>query len=520
MLLTAEQIRELDRRAIDELGIPGPVLMENAGRGATDRLEQHFAGLFPGPVRICVGKGNNGGDGFVIARHLVNRGWTVQLVSLAAPEAFAGDARLNFDIWQKGGGELHFATDSAAWKALQVRLPQPRLIVDALFGTGLASEVRGHYATVIDAINASGLHVLAVDIPSGVDATRGKILGTAVAATLTVTFAAGKPGLFLEPGASRCGTVETVDIGIPTAFMATLQPTLFHSDVAAVCPLWPARPRNGHKGSFGHLLLLAGSRGKSGAAALSAQAALRAGAGLVTVASPESAQRDLAIKLTEVMTEPLPELEGGVALAAQPALAALCRAKEVVALGPGLGLAPETVALVRQLVPEIKAPLVIDADGLNAIVGVCDLLSSRSIGTTVLTPHPGEMARLCDCSIVEVEADRIGCARDFARRYGVVLVLKGAGTLIATPSGEVSINASGNPGMATAGMGDLLTGMIAALLAQGLETEQAAKLGVFWHGAAGDYVAKRLGTCGLLAGDLLPALPQSRNELLHKGETR
>lgn len=509
-------MRELDRRAIEEIGIPGGVLMENAGRGAAESLERRFADRFPGPVLILAGKGNNGGDGYVIARHLLNRGWRVRTVVLATAESIGGDAGINLQALLRSGGEVTFASAEEALAETLAVQGDAALVVDALLGTGLTTEVRGHYGHAIDWINRSSAPVVAVDIPSGIDAGSGRVLGQAVRADLTVTFAFAKVGHAVYPGAAFAGTLETVDIGIPAALsrQAGADHTLIGAAEAAA--LLPDRPPTSHKGTFGHLLVVAGSRGKSGAAAMTAEGGLRGAAGLVTVAAPLGIHDILAVKLTEAMTAPLPEVEGALSLQALGEIEGLWNDKQAVALGPGLGLAEETRALVRRLVRACPLPLVLDADGLNAVAGQPEVLLERS-GETVLTPHPGEMARLAGMTVAEVEADRIGVARAFARRYRVVLLLKGARTVIALPDGQVRINGSGNPGLASGGMGDVLTGLVGGLLAQGLSPEAAATLGAFLHGRTADRLAERLGNAGMTATDLLREIPATRHDLSSRG---
>ena len=512
-ILTAEQMREADRRTIHELGIPGIVLMESAGRAVVSEILQRYSHLVPGPVLILCGKGNNGGDGLVVARTLLQHGWQVTTVVLAAEAAIGGDARLYLDILQRLGAPLEFAADSADLEALLAGLPVPALIVDALFGTGLSSPVGGAYAFAIAWMNRSPAPKIAIDIPSGLDATSGAILGSVVCAELTVTLAAAKLGQIIYPGVACCGELVVAEIGIPQALLDELAAGILLDD-KEVRDFLPARPAGGHKGTFGHLLLVAGSRGKSGAAVLAAEAALRSGAGLVTVAAPASLQTTLAIKLTEVMTAPLDEIDGALAGTALAQIAALWQDKKVLALGPGLGRSAATAALVRKIVADCPLPLVLDADALFALAGHCELLAARPVGTTILTPHPGEMAHLLGISIAEVEADRVGTARRFAEEYGVVLVLKGARTVIAAPDGGIMINPTGHAGMATGGMGDLLTGIIAALLCQGAPPLAAAAAGVWLHGRSGDRLRSRFGDAGLLASDLLVEIPGARSEVL------
>lgn len=517
-LLTAAQMRELDRTAIEDIGIPGIALMENAGRGAAEMLHRHYAELFPGPLLILAGRGNNGGDGYVMARHLLNWGWQVRTLVLAEADAIRGDAAVNLSALRQMQGDVRFVPDAVQLEKALATAGEVRLLVDALFGTGLSAAVTGHYGRAIDWINTSGLPVLAVDIPSGIDATFGQILGKAVRAELTSTFACAKLGQALHPGVGHCGRLEVLDIGIPAALLAATGDDALLVDAAMAASLLPPRPVTGHKGTFGHLLVVAGAAGKTGAAALTAEGGMRIGSGLVTLACPASSQEILAVKLTEVMTTALAEVDGTLSLQALDQIRLLWSDKKALAIGPGIGQAEETSALVRRLVRECPLPLVIDADGLNALGCRPEFLSQCPPLQAVLTPHPGEMARLTGMSVVEVEADRVGVARRFAVDHAVTLVLKGARTVIAFPDGQVRINANGNPGMASGGMGDALTGMIGGLLAQGLTPPAAAVLGVYLHGLAGDLLAERQGMAGLIASDLLRELPAARSALLLQGE--
>lgn len=511
-LLTAVEMRELDRRAMEEIGIPGAVLMESAGRGAAELLAERYADLFPGPVLILAGKGNNGGDGFVVARWLLNRGWQVQTIVLAAPAAIGGDAGLNLDILQRCGATVTaVTTDEQLSSALAAH--SGVILVDALLGTGLANPVSGRYAVAIDWLGAQRAPLVAVDIPSGVDATTGAILGRAARADLTVTFAAAKVGHAVSPGFSCCGELKIVDIGIPATLSASTGDNHWLIEAAEAAPLLPLRPVNGHKGTFGHLLVLAGSPGKTGAATLTAAAAVRGGAGLVTLACPATVHDIMEIKLTEAMTVALPDHDGHLGEDSLVPLNALLDNKSALALGPGLGMSGQTVRLVRRIVGESSLPLVVDADGLNALAGHCHVLKERPRARTILTPHPGEMARLLGCGVAAVEAERIKCAREFAMEYGIVLLLKGARTIIALPDGRIRINSSGNPLLATGGSGDVLTGLIGALLAQGLTVDDAAVLGSYLHGAAADHWAARHGDAGMTATELLNELPAVWREL-------
>ncbi|NJC88266.1 MAG: NAD(P)H-hydrate dehydratase [Desulfuromonas sp.] len=512
-VLTAAAMQELDRRTIMDAGIPGAVLMENAGRAVADTVARRYAGVHPGPVLILCGRGNNGGDGFVIARLLRETGWQVKTVLLAEPALVSGDAAAMLAQYRQAGGVIEAAPDTVSLAAVLETAAGCRLCIDALLGTGFARAPQGVMATAIDWLNNQSAPVVAVDLPSGVDAGSGAIPGVAARATLTVTFAFPKVGLVSYPGAGHAGEVVTVPIGIPEALAATAPDEFLLVDAFEARSLLPPRPADGHKGTFGHLLVMAGSLGKSGAAVMCAEAGLRAGAGLVTLACPAGMQQIAAAHLVEVMTAPLAEVDGAVSLQAMAALLELSDDKQAVALGPGLGASEEAGALVRRYLKETPLPAVIDADGLNALAGHLEVLGQRRGRATVLTPHPGEMARLTGQSVAAIQTDRVAAARDFAVAHGVVLVLKGARTLTAFPDGHVRINASGHPGMASGGMGDVLTGLIGGLLAQGMEAGAAAALGVYLHGLAGDRLRPRYGDAGLLATDLLRELPMARNSL-------
>jgi len=502
--VTAEIMQELDRLTINRFGIPGLELMENAGRNCAGIIQERY-GTEPGcSVVIFAGKGNNGGDGYVIARLLCNSGWQVTVILSAGREAVLGDAKSNLELLPNGISLLKL--DGIAPAKMQQLLSGATLLVDALFGTGLKSEVTGIYAEAIAMINGSGRPVLAVDIPSGVDATSGRILGTAVRADITVTFAVAKLGHLLYPGAEHAGELLVTDIGIP-AELAESFPSVEFFDASAATALLRSRKPVAHKGDNGHSLIIAGSIGKSGAAALAANSAMRSGAGLVTLAVPAAIHSILEIKTTEAMTVPLADNGGALSLAAFMAIARLLPDRDVVAIGPGLGLEEETVSLVRQVVAAVRIPLVMDADALNAIAGHLDILGDSPSPAVVLTPHPGEMARLTGMTVAEVESDRLAVAKKFAGENNVHLILKGARTIVAAPDGRCSVNASGNPGMATGGMGDVLTGVVTALLSQGYDPFAACRLAVFCHGLAGDMVAEDKGEIGLLAGDVQEMLP-------------
>jgi hydroxyethylthiazole kinase-like uncharacterized protein yjeF len=504
IVVTAAEMRALDRWTIEH-GTPGRVLMERAGAGAArvlrDRLRRPR-----GPVVVVCGRGNNGGDGFVVARHLRRARVPVE-VWLAAPAAdVRGDAARMLAAWRRSGGTVHDADRPAGQETLARRLAGAGAIVDALFGTGLDAPLAGAARALVEAINGCGAPVLAVDLPSGLSADTGLPLGAAVRATVTATFGFPKVGQLTYPGVDYTGLLAVVDIGIPPAAVGAVAPRTRLLEAQEVGALLPPRSGDGHKGRFGHVLVVAGSRGKTGAALLAADACVRAGAGLTTLAVPAGLQAVLQGQVREVMTEALPDTgDGQMALGDGHALEALLGARTTVVCGPGLGGHPATRDLVAALVRTARVPLVLDADGLNAVAGT-PVLRERP-APTIVTPHPGEMARLAGCDTAAVQADRLGTARAFAREHGVVTVLKGAHTVIATPDGDVAICPTGNPGMASGGTGDVLAGILGGLLAQGLPAYAAAMLGVFAHGAAGDAVVGERGEVGLAAGDLAYALP-------------
>lgn len=515
-LCSAAEMMDTDRQAIQERGIPGVVLMENAGRACCSKISETFAGLFPGPVLVVAGRGNNGGDGYVIARILGDAGWQVETLVLAEAADIAGDARVMMEIVENLGLPLTCVGDEPSL-ARKFSRSAPALIVDALFGTGLNSAVRGLQAAAIDLINGSSAAVVAVDIPSGVNGSNGRVMGRAVRADLTVTFDRAKIGHGSRPGADYAGRLEVVDIGIPRRGRRELQSRVELLDGRAARDLLPERSAAGHKGRFGHLLIVAGSQGKTGAAALAGQAAVRSGCGLVTVAVPAAVHDIIEVKLTEAMSVPLTEAGEGLGAAAREQIVALLEQRQALAIGPGLGVSPALVTLVRELLERVSRPLVIDADGLNLLSGQLDCLAAVADRQVVLTPHPGEMARLTGLSVAEIEADRFEVARDLAGQCGAVVLLKGARTVIAAPDGRVNINSSGNDGLASGGSGDVLTGLIGGLLAQGMDAFGAASLGAWLHGRSAELVAASSGTAGMAATDLLPLLPVSRQELV-KGD--
>jgi NAD(P)H-hydrate epimerase len=508
-VVTAAQMREVDRRTI-AMGIPGAVLMENAGGRVVEFLESRFAPLDDQRIVVFCGKGNNGGDGMVVARHLFTRyrPQGLQVVLVGSPDEMKGEAAANYIRLVECG--CPFVRE----------LPEEpggvTLVIDALLGTGLSGPARGEMLDAIRRINTGfpGAKIVAVDIPSGLASDTGRRLGESVRADHTVTFTAPKVGQVLPPNCEQAGELLVRDIGSPRELFENDDSIfLWLVERAQFRHLFEPRPRAAHKGSFGHVLIVGGSRGKTGAAAMSGMAALRAGAGLVTVASAERALPVIASYAPELMTEPLAETAAGsISMRAfdSGALPQIAKNKTVLAIGPGLTTDPETVELVRRSFHEFAQPIVVDADGLNALAGTEWSGQGR---LRVLTPHPGEMSRLAGKPIAEIEDDRVGMARAFARERQVHLVLKGYRTLLAFPDGRVWINPTGTPAMATGGTGDILTGLIAGFLAQfPRDVEQAIAAAVYLHGLSGEIGAGELGEKCLIATDLLRYLPAAMEQ--------
>ncbi|MFN3325893.1 MAG: NAD(P)H-hydrate dehydratase [Bryobacteraceae bacterium] len=510
-VLTAARMREVDRRTI-ESGIPGLILMENAGHRVLELMQEVFAPLADRRIVVLCGKGNNGGDGFVVARQLYTRirPRALDVVLSGPPEELKGDAAENYRMLRACGCPVAFEVTP--------EMRHADVVVDALLGTGLRGPATGRLLDLIHEINTGFplARIVAVDIPSGIESDRPDSAGEIARADYTVTFTAPKIGHVLPPNCDRIGRLRIGAIGSP--------PTLYEDDPAnwlsltepaALARLFAPRPAGAHKGHFGHVLVVGGSRGKTGAAVMAGLAALRAGAGLVTVASAASAIPVIAAHAPELMTEPLDETGDGAisfhAIESGRWHEILAR-KDVVAIGPGIGTHPETVAFVNRIFEDCKLPVVLDADALNALAGIGFRAGGRR---RVLTPHPGEMSRLTGRSTAKIQADRLEVVRAFAMDRGVTVVLKGQRSLIATPDGQVRVNPSGTPAMATGGTGDILTGLIAGLLGQFPDAPELAVSGAVWlHGRAGELGAADLGEQCLIATDLLKYLPAAMRETL------
>jgi ADP-dependent NAD(P)H-hydrate dehydratase / NAD(P)H-hydrate epimerase len=508
-ILTSEEMRRIDAHAIRRMKIPSLCLMECAGLRVVEAIQKRFPDIARKRVAVLCGKGNNGGDGFVVARHLAGRGVDCRVILAAEPRTLSGDARVNYRAARGAGVPIEVAATARAWAGARRTVAGCDLIVDARLGTGLTGPARGLIGRILSDLGSIDAPVVAVDLPSGLSGDGSEVPGPAVNAVLTVALCRPKIAHILPPACLRTGELEVADIGIPPAAVATVRPRIFTIEQADVARVLPPRPRDAHKGTFGHALIVAGAPGKAGAAGLAAQAALRAGAGLVTAASPSEARPEVASFAPEVMTTGIPAGDPGAALAF---LLAECAGKTAVALGPGLGRAAKTESWIRRFVAVCPAPLVLDADGLNAFEGSASALG-RGRRTLVLTPHPGEMARLLATTARVVQRDRIAAARALARTAKAIVVLKGMATLVATPDGRIFVNGTGNPGMATGGSGDVLTGLLAGLLAQQPDPLEAVLLGVRIHGRAGDLAAGALGETGLVAGDILDCIPSALREL-------
>ncbi len=513
-ILSGAQMKSIDQRTTRDYGIPGIVLMENAGLQVVDFLESHFDDLDDRRILILCGKGNNGGDGLVAARHLHNRGYDLRVLLFARRPEIQGEPHTNLSILEKMGVEVQEAADVRAWHEFLPELARYDLILDALLGTGVQGAVKGYLEEVIRDVNNAPADRVSVDIPSGLSADSNEIPGTCIDAVATVTFACPKiPHIFL-PAEEKAGEVFVADIGIPEEAVEAEGVRLNLVDSEELARYLPPRKVESHKGDYGHLLAVAGSKGKPGAARMVAEGAFRSGVGLVTVACPESVQPILAPQVMEMMTEPLPETrEGTVSSKAGARLFKLLEGKGVLTIGPGLSTAAETQAFIREIVQETKIPIVLDADGLNAFSQSPELLSGKD-RTLVLTPHPGEMGRLIGLSTAEVQKNRTAVCQKFSTEHFCFLVLKGYRTLISDPEGSVWVNPTGNPGMATAGSGDVLTGILSGLLCQRIPTLHALLLGVYLHGLAADLCATRRGELPLMARDIVAYLPDAMARLL------
>jgi hydroxyethylthiazole kinase-like uncharacterized protein yjeF len=498
-IVTSDQMRNIDRRTTERFGIPSIVLMENAAIAVADAIAGHYPQC--DRAAIFCGTGQNGGDGLAVARHLENRGVVPVVLIVGDRGKFTGDAMANFVACERLGIAMYDIAEDANVEDAIAHAADADLIVDAIFGTGLNRPPTGVYAEVIRAIPELRIPILAVDMPSGANASSGEPFDPCLAAEVTVTFAAPKLCHIFEPSASLCGEVIVADISIPDVAIDDEGVALSVTTPREIQPLFPLRFAATHKGTYGHVAIVAGSFGRSGAAVLCARGAIRSGAGLVSVVTDPQVAPLVNGGSIESMTFPI-----ALQMKSLPAILDFIRGKEAALVGPGLRDDEESYAFVRDLVWAIEVPLVIDASGLNAFAGRPADLNPKA-RPRVITPHPGELARLVGGDAKNINANRIDAAREAARRTNCVVVLKGYQTLIADPEGNVNVNPTGNPGMATGGMGDVLGGMIAALLARGNDPYDAASAGVYLHGLAGDLVKEDLGDTGMAAGDLPERIP-------------
>jgi hydroxyethylthiazole kinase-like uncharacterized protein yjeF len=510
-ILTAAEMREVDRLTTERYRVPSLRLMENAGKSVAEYIQARLPNFVRRPIVVLCGKGNNGGDGFVAARHLLKMGAKPRVYLFAEPREVKGDALVNLNRWKKAGGKATVARDSSALDSPELNFSDGPIVVDALLGTGARGAVNGVVREVIERINLRVDTVVSIDIPSGLHADTGEVLGAAIEADYTVTFTAPKAGLLVAAGSRHVGRLAVRQIGSPPELVEEIgKGSLRWSEPSEFKLFALPRKPEGYKGDYGHALIVAGSVGKSGAAVLASWAALRAGAGLVTVATPEPALPIVASHTPEVMTEPLAATDAGSISSRcleDGRFDSIAKGKSVLAIGPGLSTHDETQQVIRKIVGNRSIPIILDADGLNSFAGrAADL--KRSEGHLALTPHPGEMARLLGCSTQDVQRWRVELAAKTAAELNAYIVLKGHYTVIAAPSGHVYINSTGNPGMGTAGTGDVLTGMLAGLTAQYAASSWDSMLafGVYLHGLAGDIAAEEMGEAPLMASDLIRAL--------------
>ena len=512
-VLTAAQMREVDRQTIEEVGIASIVLMENAGRQIVSAMHATIDDLENRRVGILCGRGNNGGDGFVVARLLSQQGLSVRVFLLGRAEDVVGDAGTNLRVAQSLGLSIVEVVDRNGWDRARSNVDECDVLVDAMLGTGLNKPLDDLSSVMAGDLNALDAPVVAIDLPSGLSADRTDPIGEAVEADVTVTLAAPKIALLLPPAESWAGDLVVADIGIPASVIdAVPGERLELLTPEEIGFLIPPRPDDAHKGDFGHVLVVAGSVGKTGAAALAGLGALRSGAGLVTVATPRGCVSSVSSAVPEYMTLPLPETEDGT-VAADALGVILEFGCDVIAVGPGLGTTADVSVLVHGLVERASVPLVLDADALNVFATDPSRLTGRDAVPIVITPHPGEMARLCQTTSAEVQSDRLKTARHFAKEHQLFVVLKGSRTVIADPDGATWVNLTGNAGMSTGGVGDVLTGVTAAWLAQLGRPDYACQVAVFLHGLAGDLASHEHGEVALIASDLVACLGEAAREV-------
>jgi NAD(P)H-hydrate epimerase len=507
------QMKQIDTKSINKYGIPGIVLMENAAISVVNETKTFLGDLEHRSIIVFCGKGNNGGDGYAIARHLFNNRANVLVIMISSKEEINGDALINLEIIEKLGVKIIYAQDKSYLEGIAASLYLCDLVIDAIFGTGIRGSIKGISKRIIELINSSGSNVISVDIPSGVNGDTGLISDVCIKADITVTFGLPKIGTICYPGAEYCGKLVVADISIPQNVIDNEGININLLDEKLIENMCPVRYNNSNKGDYGKIFIVAGSKGMTGAAVLASQAALKTGSGLVTVGIPETLNDVVEMKVTEVMSYQLKDTGNGI-LALESAHDILKKAEngDVLVYGPGLSKNKTIGDILEKIISNYSGPMVIDADGINALSSNINILE-ESISDIIITPHPGEMSRLTGYEIDYIQKNRLSVAYDFANKWKVTVVLKGARTVIACPDGEMFINTTGNPGMATAGMGDVLSGIIASLIGQGLSAKEASLFGVYIHGLSGDIGVKKIGPFGLTAADVIDRIPETLKKI-------
>ncbi|TCO73158.1 NAD(P)H-hydrate dehydratase [Marinisporobacter balticus] len=515
-IVNSDQMKQLDRMVIEQFGIPGVILMEHAGSVVLEEVLKYIEQKENKEVVIVCGLGNNGGDGFVVARQLFNKGIPLKVVIIGNPSDIGGDAKINYDIIHKLKVDIHILIGANNMKKFADAIKGCGIIVDAIFGTGLKREVDGYIQEIINIINGSGKQVIAIDIPSGIGANDGKVYGMAVKANKTVVLELPKICNIHYPGIEYIGEMIIKSIGMPKAVFENIRLNINLITKDMVKEVLPFRKKDSYKGNYGKAYVVAGSTGMTGASILTCEATLRSGAGLLKIPVPQSLNTIMETRLIEAITVPLPEFKKGVVgISDIEKIIKTMEESDVITVGPGSGNSRELEELLRNILEHTSKPIVLDADALNSLAKRKELLELIT-SQTVMTPHVGEMSRLTDLEIDYIKENRIEVATEFSRKWNTVVVLKGSRTVVAGPNGDIYINETGNPGMATAGSGDVLTGIVTGFIAQGIDPLKAAMAAVYVHGMAGDLVAEKLGEYGLMASDIVKQLPFAIKEIIGK----
>ncbi len=503
------QMRQIDENAMSICGIPGIVLMENAALACFREIKSTLTTIKNKKISVFCGKGNNGGDGFAIARHLINNGALVEVYTIGGND-YKGDALTNFKILQNMNAHIINISGDCDFSAT---LPLCDMVIDAILGTGIKGELKAEYAKIIDEINSYSKYTLSVDIPSGINADTGEITTTCIKADKTVTFAHYKLGLLMYPGADFAGEIKCVDISIPEYISNSVGATIQIIDKELFAQNIPKRKRNSQKGDYGKLLIVGASRGLTGAAYLSSQSAMLCGSGLVTLAVPDCVNDILEVKTTESMTLPLKSTDGHIAYDAADNILEKAKKCDAILIGPGIGVSDDTQKLVEKLILTSTIPLILDADAINCVAKNTDILNNSRCDIT-LTPHSVEFSRLSGLSLEEIEANRVRVSYEFATKYGVTLILKGSRTVVTSKDGMQYINITGNPGLATGGSGDVLAGMVSSYISRGVDAPLSCAMAVYLHGVCGDIASKIYGEESVIASSLLKSIPEAYNQIL------